>query len=59
MTANDAVAVLLPVDPPELSCGAARILVEILLDAVEYREDMAASTNRITPRPLDQEVAER
>jgi hypothetical protein len=59
MTADDTLTVLLPIDPPKLSSGAARTLLEILLDAVEDLDGKSPSTIRITPTPSVQEVAER
>jgi hypothetical protein len=59
MTAKGVFTVLLPVDPPKLSSGAGRILLEILLDAVEDRDGKSPSTITITPTSLSQEVAER
>jgi hypothetical protein len=59
MIDDDALTVLLPVDPPKLSPGAARILLEIVLEAVEDFDGKSASTIRITSTPLGQEVAER
>jgi hypothetical protein len=57
MTADDAVTVLLPIDPPELSSGAARILLEILPKAVEELGGMSPSTGTMTLPPKVQEIA--
>ena len=59
MTADDTLTLLGPVDPPELSSGAARILLEVLLDAVEDFDGESASTVTMTPTPLSQEEARR
>ena len=59
MTADDALTVLLPFDPPELSSGAARMLLEILVEAVEDFDERSASTVTITRIPSGEEVAER
>lgn len=59
MTADEALTVLLPVDPPELSSRAARFLLEILFAAVEDFDCMSASTTTITSKPSGQEVAQR
>lgn len=55
-TADDALSVFLPVDLPQLSARAARMLLEILIDAVENFDGKSASTTTMTPTPLSQEV---
>jgi hypothetical protein len=56
---DGALAVLLPIDPPKLSPGAARILLEIVLEAVEDLDGKSESTVTITRMPLGEEVAKR
>lgn len=59
MNRESGVRVVLPVDPPELSSRGARILLEILLDAVDEPGGMSASKATMTLGEAREEAAER
>lgn len=58
MTADDALSVSLPTDPPELSSRAARILLEILLEAGDCAGEASPHPATI-PREAAREEGER
>jgi hypothetical protein len=53
---DDALRVLLPTDPPELSSRAARILLEILLDARDGAGEASPHPATIPPEAAREEI---
>jgi hypothetical protein len=56
MTAEEALRVVLPTDPPELSSRAARILLEILLEAPDGAGEASPHPATIPPEAAREEV---